>query len=210
MEFPEIDILHACSEAEQCQREMLPLLALALGVPAEAVFYTWALRRCRQRGEMPGTPWRYFFHGLECDLANSADGRFLRLDFGPGGRIDTLSAWGVLQFIMASAAPWSDFMALKRLFADKDPPYDPFPGNFPRFCEHWDRLEGEGCFDTADPALVAFLTQCTVVDPSGIQMVRFPPGTPEETQVDCSVAHRKHLSAHARRLLEAHRSNRGS
>ena len=142
MEFPKIDILNACSEAERRQQEMLPLLASALHVPAEDVFYTWAIRRCRQRGELPGTPWGYFFHGLECDLKNSADGRFLRLDFGPRGRIDTISAWGVLQFLMTSAAPWPDFAALKQLFADKAPPYDQLSGNFPKFCEYWDSLEG--------------------------------------------------------------------
>ncbi len=210
MEFPEIDILNACHEAELRQREMLPLLASALSVPPEAVFYTWAFRRCRQRGELPGTPWGYFFHGLECDLKNSADGRFLRLDFGPRGRIDTISAWGVLQLIMTSTAPWADFPELKNLFADKAPPYDQFSGNFPQFCEDWDRLEGQGCFDLADSTLVQFLAQCTVVDPSGVQMVRFPPGTPEETQIDCSVAHRKHLSASARRLLESRRTSRCS
>jgi hypothetical protein len=205
MQFPESEILGACGEAELRQREMVPLLAAAISVPADDVFYTWALRRCRQSGELPGTPWRYFFHGLECDLKNSADGRFLRVDFGPRGRFDTLSAWGILQFIMTSTFPWPDFPALKRMFADKEPPYDPFSGNFPRFCEYWDRLAEQGCFDTADPALVEFLARCTVVDPSGVQMVRFPPGTPEETQIDCSVAHRQSLSAQARRLLEADR-----
>jgi len=202
MEFPEIDILNAAYEAELRQQEMLPLLASTLNVPAEAVFHTWAFRRCRQHGEVADTSWQYFFHGLECDLKNSADGRFLRLDFGPRGRIDTFSAWGILQFIMTSTAPWPDFTALKRLFADKEPPYDELSGNFPKFCEYWDKLDEKGCFDTADPALVEFLARCTTVDPSGISIVRFPSETPEETQVDCSVAHRKHLSAHARRLQE--------
>ena len=203
MEFPELDILHACHEAELRQREMLPLLASALGVPAQDVFYSWAFRRCRQHGELPGTSWRYFFHGLECDLKNSADGRFLRLDFGPHGRIDTISAWGVLQFIMTSTFPWPAFPALEQLFADKEPPYDQFSGNFSRFCDYWDRLAGQGCFNAADPRLVEFLAHCTVVEPSGIQMVHFPPGTSEEIQIDCSVSQRQVLSAHAHQLLKA-------
>jgi hypothetical protein len=208
MQFPEIDILYACKEAELRQREMLPMLASALSVTAEDVFYTWAFRRCRQHGELPGTPWQYFFHGLECDLKNSADGRFLRFDFGPRGRIDTISAWGVLQFIMTSGSPWPEFPALKRLFADKEPPYNQLSGNFPRFCEYWNRLESQGCFDTADKALVDFLAGCTTVEPSGIQMVHFPPGTTEETRIDCMVAQRRVLSAHAHRLLDAHRPDR--
>jgi hypothetical protein len=202
MDFPDFDILRACSEVERRQREMLPLLASAVGVPAEAVFYTWALRRCRQSGEIPGGPWRYFFHGLECDVMNSADGRFLRLDFGPGGRIDTMSAWGVLQFIMTSVSPWADYAALKQLFGDRGPPYDQHSGNLHKFLEHWDRLEWHCCFNTADPALVELQARYTSTDPSGIQIIEFPPGTPDETWIDCSVAHRKHLSAHARHLLE--------
>jgi hypothetical protein len=208
MEFPDIEILNACYEAEQRQREMIPLLASAVGVSAEAVFYTWAFRKCRQRGTLPGTPWQYFFHGLECDLKNSVDGRFLRLDFGPGGRIDTFSAWGVLQLLMTSTSPWPDFMPLKELFADKEPPYDENSGNLSRLFEYWERLNGEGCFDAADPALVEFQARCTVVDSTGMQFVRFPPGTPEETQIDCSVAHRTHLSAHGRQLLETRPTSR--
>src|SRR4051794_13571540 len=100
MEPLEFDIVEACGEAELRQREMIPQLASALDAPVEEVFYTWAFRRCRQHGEIPNSPWRYFFHGLECDLKNTTDGRFLRLDFGPRGRIDTFTAWGVLQFIM--------------------------------------------------------------------------------------------------------------
>jgi hypothetical protein len=206
VEFPEADILQACSEVELHQREMIPVLAAALNVPVEAVFYTWAFRQCSQHGELPGTPWRYFFHGFECDLMNTADGRFLRLDFGPHGRTDTISAWGVLQFIMTATAPWTGFLALQRLFADKEPPYNQFSGNFHKFCEYWDRLEGQDCFDVADSTLVEFLAHCTTVDSQGIQAVHFPPGTAEKTQIDCSVAHRKILSANARQLLEARRT----
>jgi hypothetical protein len=206
MEFPDIDILDACAEAEKHQQELLPLLASALGVPPEDVFYTWAFRRCKQHGDLPDTPWCFFFHGLECDLKNSADGRFLRLDFGPRGRLDTISAWGALQFIMTSVAPWPDYAALKQLFADKEPPYDQYSGNLHRFGEYWDRLEAQGCFETTDQGLVEFEAQYAAVGPSGIRTVRFPPETPEQTQIDCLVAHRTYLSAHARRLVETHRA----
>lgn len=208
LEFPDRDILNACAEAESRQLEMLPLLASALSVAPEAVFRTWTLRQCGQSGAVPGSSWRYFFHGLECDLKNAADGRFLRLDFGPGGRIDTLSAWGILQFIMTSTPPWSDWTTLKQLFADTDTPYDQNSGNFAKFCEYWNRLDSLGCFEPADPALLDFLQRCTTMDSQGIQLVRFPSGTPEEMQIDCSVSHRLRLSPRARDLLEAQRSER--
>src|SRR5437879_2699245 len=100
MDALEIGVLKACQELVHRQQEMLPLLAAALHVPEKEVFYTWALHKCKQHGDLEGTDWWYFFHGLECDLRNKADGRCLRIDFGPGGRVDTFTAWGVLQFIM--------------------------------------------------------------------------------------------------------------
>lgn len=206
MQFPDIDILGACVEAELRQREMMPLLAATVGVPPEAVYHTWASRRCRQSGAVTGTPWRYFFHGFECDLKHAEDGRFLRLDFGPGGRFDTFSAWGVLQLIITSTAPWAEFAPLKQLFAKTEPPWDEYSGNFPAFGERWDRLDEAGCFEAADPALAADFTRYTTVEPSGMTVVQYPPGTPEETQLDCVLAHRSIMSLHARRLVEATRS----
>src|ERR1700692_34008 len=84
----EIGVLEACRESIQRNREMLPILAAALHVPETDVFYTWAFRRCRQRIPLGDSGWTTFFHGLECDLNNSKDGRRLRVDFGPGGRVD--------------------------------------------------------------------------------------------------------------------------
>src|SRR5438876_540615 len=88
----ELAVLEACREATVRNQEMLPLLAAALGVSEAEVFYTWAFRKCRQRIRLGETDWVTFFHGLECDLKNQKDGRFLRIDFGPGGRVDTFTA----------------------------------------------------------------------------------------------------------------------
>jgi hypothetical protein len=208
MDSVEIELLEACQEVVCRQQEMLPLLASTLGVPAEEVFYTWAFRKCAQRGKLSKDPWGYFFHGLECDLTNGADGRFLRIDFGPGGRVDTLTAWGVYQFVMTSSAPWSDFPSLRQQFAPREPPYDRFSGDFYRLCDIWDRLKSQGCFEPADPELVRFREQFTSVGSDGIRHVSFPAGTPEKKQVDCSVAGRSVLTARAHQLLASHVKNR--
>jgi len=204
----ELRVLEACHEATLRRQELLPLLARALGVPEEQVLYTWALRRCRQRGQLEGTDWGYFFHGLECDLHNPADGRHLRFDFGPRGRVDTFTLWGVLQFIMTAAAPWPDFTDLQRTFARSAPPFDPFSGSWEKLSSVWDSLEARGVFAQADPALVAFQARYTAKGPDGINYLRFPPETREETQVDCSVAHRTILSPLGRQLVDLHRANR--
>lgn len=204
MNTTELEILHACHEFITRSQELFPLLESTLGVKQEEVFYAWAFRQCQQRGQLSNSAWVYFFHGLECDLKNTSDGRFLRIDFGPHGRIDTFTAWGVLQFIMTSVSPWPLFPKLQRFFANTIPPFDQFSGDFDTFYPIWNRLEHEGCFGVADQELVQLQNRYTEVDSYGIQHVRFPANVSERTQVDCSVAHRKTLSQHGRTLLETH------
>ncbi len=195
--------LTACNEMIMRIREVLPLLESAVGIYQGAVFYTWAFRRCKQSGKIPVALWSYFFHGYECDLKNSSDGRFLRIDFGPGGRSDTFTAWGVLQFIMTSAEPWSQFDELKLFFAKNSPPFDQFSGNSHKIYDIWDILEDEGCFETADERLVQLEAQYTTVNSIGIRYVKFPTTVSEKTQIDCSVAHRKIISQHGHDLVKA-------
>lgn len=198
----ELGVLECCREITQRHQELLPLLARAVGVPEHEVFYTWAARRCKQSGRVEGTDWAYFFHGLECDVKNPVDSRFLRFDFGPGGRVDTFTAWGVLQFFMTSCAPWPEFPVLQRYFAMRGPPFDQYSGSFDKLCDVWEALEVRGAFEPADPALVEFEARHTTRNPDGSSRVRYPPGTLETTMFDCSVAHRPILSAEGRWLLD--------
>jgi hypothetical protein len=202
MNVIERGVLEVCREVVLRQGEMLPLLATALQVPEDQVFHTWAFRRCQQRGRLEGSEWGYFFHGLECDLTNGLDGRFLRIDFGPRGRVDTFTAWGILQFLMTSVAPWMEFPQLKAYFATGAPPFDPFSGSFEKLAPVWDRLMAQGAFERAEPSLIALEAKYTDYDSDGLQYVRFPPEISEQTQVDCLVAARLRLSAWGLRLLE--------
>ncbi|HWG43697.1 MAG TPA: hypothetical protein VN688_12995 [Gemmataceae bacterium] len=208
MDSIELGVLEACHEVVLRQRELLPYLAETLKVAEDRVFYTWAFRQCKQHGDLAGTDWVYFFHGLECDLKNVTDGRFLRIDFGPHGRVDTFSAWGVLQFVMTSIPPWPEFPQLKACFAKGAPPFDQYSGALDKMVPIWDRLEAKGAFEEADPSLVELEAQHTSRGPDGLRYVRLPPELPEETQVDCSVAGRRQLSRYGLQLLEMHLTNR--
>jgi hypothetical protein len=200
----ELDVLEACHEVTLRQKELLPLLAKALQVPESEVFYTWAFRRCEQHGALAGTDWAYFFHGLECDLKNTADGRFLRIDFGPGGRVDTFTMWGVLQFIMTSVPPWREFARLKPFLAEAEPPFDEFSGDFAKMSSVWDHLVSRGAFEPADAGLVGWAAKHTSQGPDGITAVQPPPGTTQKTVIDCMVARRTRLSPEATRMLRTH------
>lgn len=201
MDFIERGVLEVCQEVVLRQRELLPQLAATLQVPEDQVFYTWAFRRCKQHGRLEGTEWAYFFHGLECDLKNVSDGRFLRIDFGPHGRVDTFTAWGILQFLMTSVAPWLEFPQLKSYFAKGDPPFNEFSGDFEKLVRVWDRLQGKGTFEKADPNLVEFETKHTSRGADGLWYIQLPLGTSDETSVDCKVAGRPRLSPYALQLL---------
>ncbi len=200
----EQEVLLACREIVVRQHEFLPLLADALGVPPEEVFYTWAFRRCQQRGNLKGTDWGYFFHGLECDLRNPSDGRFLRIDFGPGGTVDSFTAWGVVQFVMTSAPPWAVFPSLREMLAQQGPPFDEFSGDVTRLHEIWDALMSKGMLEPAAEELLAFQDAHWTLGPEGIPVITFPEGTPERRRVDCMVAGRLRLSTRAMDVLAHH------
>jgi hypothetical protein len=204
------ELLLACFEARARQLEMIGPLAEALGVREDEVFYLWARHRlrCPQQGHLGCGPWSYFFHGYECDLKNEVDGRFLRYDFGPRGRADCLSPWGVVQFIMTSKEPWQAFPDLRSRLAAKGPPYDEYGGDLFKVSAAWERLEVFGCFQPADAALVELMRRCTSVGSDGLNYVRFPTDTPDHIRVDAAVAGRSVLTARANELLHAGRTDR--
>ena len=197
----ELGVLEACYEVVLRQREMLPLLATALHVPESRVFYTWALRQCSQRGTLPDTDWLYFFHGLECALRNQQDGRCLRIDFGPQGRVGFINDGGVLGLIQTSVAPWREFPDLRAYFAESGPP------SFEKIWEVMGRLDARGAFEKADPALIALQAKFSSRGPDGLLHIRFPAEISEETLIDCSVAHRQHLSQLGLQLLKTPAAN---
>jgi hypothetical protein len=171
----EYAFLGACREVIVRQQELVPLLARTLGVPPTEVFYRWVIPpRCTQSGVFDNAPWRYFFHGVECDVYHLSDGRMLRLDFGPGGRYDTFTGWGVLQFVMTTRLPWRTFPDLQRYLAQQPPPYDELSGDHSKMTDLFSRLEERGLITVADPDLYTLVQRHTTVQPDGSQVVVLP------------------------------------
>jgi Domain of unknown function (DUF6896) len=203
----ELGVLTACYEASLRRREMISMLADAIGVSADEVFYTWMMRRkwlldhYGQHRRLGTSGWAYFFHGYECDLRHD-DGRLLRYDFGPGGRVDTFTAWGVLQFVMTSMLPWSDYSDLKVWLRGTEAAPARFAGDLGKMGVVWDTLATRGIFQPAAPDLVALQAHYTSVGPDGLTYIRFPRETPETTIIDCAVAHRLVLSPIGVRILD--------
>lgn len=197
-----IGLLQACQEYVRRQQEMLPQLAAALRVSESEVYYEWALRRCAQPGKLPDANWTHFFHGYECDLRNKKDGRALRMNFGPGGRVDILDSWGVMRFIMTSVFPWREFPRLQAFFAKSGEPYNENSGSAEKLRPVWDGLQKHGFFQQADPALAALVARYSSRGDDGLTYIAYPPEITDRQRADIHVAHRQCLSQSALRFLE--------
>jgi len=97
------------------------MLSTKLEINESDLFYLWAARKINQRGELDET-WQYFFHGYECDIRNKWDKRLVRIEFGPMGRIDTFTSWGLYKFIETSILPWKTFEYLLELLPTLESP----------------------------------------------------------------------------------------
>lgn len=194
--------LCACREAVVRQNDLLPELSRALGVSPTELYYTWMSQTIEQSGSFCGGEWDYVFHGLECDLSHCSDGRFLRVDFGPHGRTDTFSGWGILQFIMTSRAPRRSFPDLQEHLAEKPPPYHSWSGSHARMRSLMERLETAGFVQAADPELCACVERHTIIEPNGRRLLNFPEDLPERTVLDALVCYLWVLTPEAVKALE--------
>jgi hypothetical protein len=181
----EYDFLSACQEAVIRQQELVPLLARQLDLQPEDVIFNWLKHKPgnNQLGMITGTDWRYFFHGLECDLKNIRDGRFLRLDFGPNGRYDTFSGYGILQFVMTTRFPWREFEALKLHLSDAPGPFTEYSGSHQRMNHILDHLLDFKLVKVADQDLCAIEKEHRQKYSGKLEFVPLEPDDPYTTQV---------------------------
>jgi hypothetical protein len=173
----EYTFLCACQEAVLRQQELVPMLAHSLDVEPNEVFYHWVKPprpHREQRGKIANTDWKYYFHGYECDLKNAQDGRFLRIDFGPHGRFDTFSGWGVLQFVMTTKSPWRVFPDLQAFLAEKSPPYNELSGSHQKMTQLASRMVELNLVEAADSELCKLIEEHTYIEPNGWHVVKLP------------------------------------
>lgn len=110
----ELQFLEASAELALRQAELEPLVSAALG---RSAYDYWILGHgCGDPAlELihltEGGEWQFYFHGLEMDVRHVADGRSVRVDFGPRG-ILTFTPGGVGGFVQCARAPWRAFPEL--------------------------------------------------------------------------------------------------
>ncbi|KPL88126.1 DUF6896 domain-containing protein [Herpetosiphon geysericola] len=167
------EFLAAYRESVQRQVELINLLAASWDMQPNEVYYNWRSQHA-QAGMIVDTAWRYFFHGLECDISNQEDGRFVRIEFGPGGRADCISSFSVLQFIMTSKAPWGYYPELQAQLAYKPAPFDELSGDYHAIHALIEPLYTAKLIELADPTLQPILEQALVFTPEGSQRYELP------------------------------------
>jgi hypothetical protein len=193
------DLLTACQESVGHQIALIAQLAAAWQLAPADVYYHWCMHR-PQAATLYGTPWRYFFHGTECDMTHQGDGRFVRIEFGPGGRADCLSPWSVLQFIMTSKPPWGYYPALQAQVAKEPPPFNELSGDYTRMAALLEPLYTAHLIVRADPLLYELQQQWRTVDRDGRQCFSLQPPYDNPTKRpfwDMAVCQRMILDPHS-------------
>lgn len=112
--------------------------------------------------------WNFRFHGIELDIVHRHDGRFVRVDFAPGGE-PAFTEWGVGLFIAHTRAPWQEFPELRAHLETANGLPD--AQSIHALCES---LRAAGLVAHADPTLVALRDRYTVQHARG-QRIEIPP-----------------------------------
>ena len=216
-----IPFLIAGSEMLEKIMNLMPKLAHQIGVPVQELFYFWmSSRRAKTweyfihasktemekygQGIIENTNWKYFFHGFECDLDHMKDGRHLRIEFGPKGRIDTFSGFAVMEYIMASKPPWPEYKELKEFLVSPEYP----SGSFDKMCILASELSSHKFVETADPELAKLVKKYTKIRFRRMrptQVLKLPRNTTNHEWNDAMVCGRGIISAKGKDQITKHR-----
>lgn len=79
------------------KKKLISLLSEKIKVDEADIFYTWCERKIEQKGFI-NNYYKYYFHGYECDFRGN-NGEHIRVEFGPNGRVDTFTFFGLSSFI---------------------------------------------------------------------------------------------------------------
>ena len=220
------EFVAAAAELIRRQRELVPLVADCIGLDP---FTYWLDRRhlpilarlrlriasllgryvspslddWREDGVTRDGAWAWTFHGLECDISHRVDGRLVRVDFGPGGRLDTFSSYGVLLLVTSTRAPWREFPSL--LAHVNRPDGHPASRRSPhlRMYELEDIVRSRGWIGPCDPTLsrtVEALTRpCPGPDNSTMKVL--PAAPPPYRPVDSLLCERLMITDRGRAIL---------
>jgi len=214
-----IPFLMAASDRIYKVEELVSKLARQLSIPVQELFYFWMSSRSseiKQRGIIKNTNWGYFFHGLECDIWHTKDERFLFVEFGPNGRIDTFSGFSVSAYVYTSKPPWPEYKELKKFLFGKNfkgPQIDVGRDNFSQPEFEWppsidtkqeaidllmDELETHNFIEGADPKLYKLRERLTTTDDKGPIVIDLAKTTTEREAIDAMVCRRWIISSKGR------------
>lgn len=199
----ELEFLKAAADLAERQRELYPLLLEALGTdPWEFLIVRDMAPRIKSDGVTRDGSWRWWFHGLECDMEHRVDGRYVRFDFGPSkNKLTVGHGYGVLQFVMCSRPPWVDYVTLREHLASDHTARGHLGGDHAKMSILCNRLTEAGLLVQAAPELVALADKYTTIEPNQGHIVAIPDDLAPSGALEHFVARRLVLSDAAAAVL---------
>lgn len=166
----ERQFLAAAVELVARQIELYPKVAEVLGVDP---FAYWIVGQGRHDHldaitRTADSEWSFHFHGLELDLVNVSDGRRVRVDFAPGGRL-AFTPGGVGEFVRAARSPWRQFSELAQHLCG---PHD--YADHRRCVALADALVEQGHLAWADPRVMALIARHRRIVPGHGTVLNLP------------------------------------
>ncbi|MEZ4450959.1 MAG: hypothetical protein R3B09_15870 [Nannocystaceae bacterium] len=161
--------LAAAVELTAHQVELYPKVAEALGLDPFAYWIRGQGRGSAYLDSITRTgdgEWRFHFHGIELDLVHVGDGRRVRVDFAPGGRL-AFTPGGVGEFVRCATGRFPDlaqYLCGSRDYADHR-----------RCVALADALVEQGRLARGDPRLMALIDRYTRVVPGKGAVIDIPP-----------------------------------
>lgn len=199
------EFLRAAAESIRNQSTLLECLRDELGTDPYGYFFLRSWEKdyradgvqSRQEGVTADGQWSWFSHGLEIDFENVADGRKLRVEFGPAGRRDAFSGASVALFACTSSPPWGAYPKLAAFLRCAEGEAD-----YERYSALIESGIQQGFVAHADPDLVALRDAYTLTNADGYPEIAIPGDQMPADSNDILTCDRLVLTERARRLAK--------
>jgi hypothetical protein len=190
----EIEFLRAAAALVDVQRELTHLFEREFAMTPYDYWIRLKPGRADASSQSPQVgSWQFHFHGLEFE-ANHEDGRHIRAELGPGGRVDVFTGWSVAIFVFSAKPPWPTYPHVRQLLQCELGHPD-----FHQTTRIETALLHHGFFEHADPELLALRTRCTRPGPAGQHIIDIPADLYPPVAADVLLCDRLVLSDSGRR-----------
>ncbi len=200
----ELNLLSTCQQSIEVKKNLIRRLAKTLSLEPQHLFYQWLLGKIPQHGYLLDRKWKYFFHGFECDLRQTATGQFIRIEFGPGGRTDTFTDWGIYKYLSSSYPNWLTTPEVEHYFSQSNSRLDAYQ----KISFLVNKLHALKLIGPVAPELNEIYTHYQLPNATHLEShVKLPKTFPEKKYFDTRVCNRLIITPEGWQILTKHPSD---